>query len=552
MADGVDPSLAARLAALQRDYLAQLPHRLASIEALWSRIANVDWAGEPAGELHRLVHNLSGSGRTFGVAELSEAARVFERQLKSMIDSGGAPDPAVLARMRHSLECLRSVVSGLQAQPLAPSPAAPEVGAPEVGAPETGGERSLFLVDGDARFAESLQAQLEHYGYRVRRFPDLATVEAAVANELPAAVLVGERLPDATGVLAIEQLRTSGFNGAGVLLASAGDLAVRLAAVRAGAAAFFVKPVEIGELLDRLDSLVDPYPVDPFRVLIVDDSAALADFYAIVLEHAGMVVESVRDPMHALQTLETFAPDLVLMDVYMPGCSGLELAAVVRQQNQYLSIPIVFLSTESDPGRQSSALGLGADDFLTKPIESGPLLRVVRTRVERARALRRLMLHDSLTGALNHTATSSRLDDEVARAERLASPLALAVIDVDQFKAVNDVHGHLAGDQVLRSLIRLLRQRLRKTDVIGRMGGEEFAIIMPDTGLASAYNLIDAMRAGFGRVEHLVGGVRLRVTFSGGVAVHVSGSSAAALISAADGAMYRAKQLGRNRVLAAG
>lgn len=548
MTEGVDRNLAARLAALQRDYLVQLPHRLATIEELWARVVDGDWTGEPAGELHRLVHNLTGSGKTFGVAELSETAGELERQLKSAISAGAAPDSGTRTLMQHSLARLRSVVSGIHAPPAQVSPS---LATPAITVPAAAGGRSLFLADGDICSADALAAQLEHYGYRVTRFPALAALEAAVAATPPPAVVVGEQLPDAAGFRAIERLRARGFTGAGVLLGLAGDLAARLGAVRAGAAAFFVKPVEIGELLDRLDALVDPRPAAPFRILIVDDSAALADFHAVALGHAGMIVETVHDPMHALQALEVFAPDLIVMDVYMPGCSGLELAAVIRQQTQYLSIPIVFLSTESDPGRQSFALGLGADDFLTKPIESGLLLRVVQARAERARALRRLTLHDSLTGALNHTATSARLEDEIARAERLASPLSLAVIDVDQFKAVNDTYGHLVGDQVLRGLVRLLRQRLRRTDVVGRMGGEEFAVIMPDTDLRSAHGVIEAMRASFGRVEHEAGGTRLRVAFSGGVAVHVPGSGPAAVIKAADDAMYRAKQLGRNRVLVA-
>ncbi len=544
MAESLAPDPAARLAALQRDYLAQLPQRLAAIEEAWSRLAADSWAVEPARELLRLVHNLSGSGATFGVAELSAAAREFEQQLQAAIGERSPPAAQARARMQAALAQLRAVVGRPPA--VAGSWSTP----PGTGVPATKG-RTLFLADADPVSGRQLALQLGHYGYRVRQLADPAALDAAIATESPAAVLLDVPLADGEGVQALGRLRARGFAGPVILLSAGGELAVRLSAVRAGAAAFFTRPVEIGELVDRLDTLVDPRPAEALRVLIVEDSIALADFYAAVLEHGGLRVVVVHDPMHALQVLDELDPDLILMDVYMPGCSGLELASVIRQQSRYLSIPIVFLSTEQDLGRQLEALGLGADDFLTKPIEAGHLLRAVQTRAERARALRRLMLHDSLTGVLNHTAITARLEDEIARAERAGLPLALAVIDVDQFKAVNDSHGHLIGDRVLRSLTRLLRQRLRRTDVVGRMGGEEFVIIMPDTDLEAGCGVLEAMRESFEQVEHQAASGPFRATFSCGLAAHRPGRSPVALIEAADGAMYRAKQAGRNRVIAA-
>lgn len=550
MAEAAGPDLAARLAALQRDYLAQLPEKLAAIEAAWMRLADGPWAGEPARALHRLVHNLAGSGQTFGVAGLSEAARAIEEQLTGAGDLDAAPSAATRARMHEALVRLRAVVQHLPAPDAAAAVSVPAAvaGAPAVDAPP----RTLLLVDDDPAFCRQLADQLGHYGYPVRSFPRLAAADAAAQSEpLPAVALLGMQLPDGTGIEALEHLRSRGFSGPVVFLSASGALPVRLAAVRSGAAALFVKPFETGELVERLDGLVEPRAAEPFRVLIVEDSAALAAFYRLALEQAGMLVETVHDPMHALSVLDVLGPDLILMDVYMPGCSGLELASVIRQQGQYLGIPIVFLSTESDLGRQLAALGLGADDFLTKPIEGAHLVRAVQSRAGRARALRRLMLHDSLTGVLNHTATTARLEDEIARAERLGRPLALVVIDVDHFKSVNDRHGHLVGDRVLRSMTRLLRQRLRKTDVVGRMGGEEFAVIMPDTPLAAAHAVLESIRAHFARLEHDAAAGRFRVTISCGVAAHVAGGSPNRLIESADGAMYRAKQAGRDRVVTA-
>jgi PleD family two-component response regulator len=143
----------------------------------------------------------------------------------------------------------------------------------------------------------------------------------------------------------------------------------------------------------------------------------------------------------------------------MPGASGQEIAKVIRQQDAYLSIPIVFLSAESDIGRQREAMSLGGDEFLHKPIQPEHLVSAVRSRVIRYRALRALMVRDSLTGLLNHTSYKERLRAEVARAKRQNKMLSVAIIDIDHFKNVNDTYGHPAGDRVIKNLSRLLKQR---------------------------------------------------------------------------------------------
>jgi CheY-like chemotaxis protein len=155
----------------------------------------------------------------------------------------------------------------------------------------------------------------------------------------------------------------------------------------------------------------------------------------------------------------------------MVACDGFELATVIRQQEEFVGISIVFLSAESNIGRQLFALRLGGDDFLIKPIEPDHLVSVVTSRVERSRVLRSFMVRDSLTGLLNHTAIKEQLEIQLARTRRLNGKLSFAMLDIDHFKTVNDTYGHSVGDRVLKSLSRLLQQRLRETDIVGRAGG---------------------------------------------------------------------------------
>jgi diguanylate cyclase (GGDEF)-like protein len=224
---------------------------------------------------------------------------------------------------------------------------------------------------------------------------------------------------------------------------------------------------------------------------------------------------------------------------------------VIRQLEAYVSIPIVFLSTEDNLDMQLEAIHIGGDDFLTKPIQPDQLILAVKSRVKRSLILRSLMVRDSLTGLLKHTILKERLEVEIARAQRQAARLVFAMIDIDHFKLVNDTYGHATGDRVIKSLARLLQQRLRKSDVIGRYGGEEFAVILTDTQAAAGLKVLDELRTGFAHIRHQSGDAAFYVTFSCGIAEYPHYADADSLIAAADRALYEAKHAGRNLVLVA-
>jgi diguanylate cyclase (GGDEF)-like protein len=158
---------------------------------------------------------------------------------------------------------------------------------------------------------------------------------------------------------------------------------------------------------------------------------------------------------------------------------------------------------------------------------------------------------DSLTGLLNHTKTKEYLDKEISRAARQGSGLAFAMLDIDRFKSINDTYGHPAGDRVIVSLSRLLRQRLRKTDIVGRYGGEEFALVLAGADEKSAAKVVDEIRLSFGQVRHNCDGAEFSATFSCGVAGFPRYGDAISLCNAADKALYEAKHKGRNMVVLA-
>lgn len=412
--------------------------------------------------------------------------------------------------------------------------------------------RLVYLVESDGELARNLALQLSYFGYKVRSFERPSLLQAALDDACPIAIILDVELPG--GDLAVAEAAINSLLKKQVpviFLSERRDLSARLLSVRAGSSAYIDKPVEVSKLIDKLDALTSVQLQEPYRVLIVEDSATQAAWCAHVLRQAGMLTHMVIDPSHLLDAMVEFNPELVLMDMYLPDCTGVELARVIRQMETYFSLPIVFFSAEANFEKQLEAMRLGGDEFLTKPIEPVHLIAAVTPRVQRYRMLRAMMVQDSLTGLINHSRLQQQLDFEVARARRQKTLLSFAMIDIDHFKMVNDSYGHPAGDRVLMSISRFLRQRLRKTDVVGRYGGEEFGSILTGTGGEPAHKVLDRIRDDFAKVEHPRGDSNFTVSFSAGIASLDTSASAGELVLAADQALYRAKKQGRNQVVLA-
>ncbi len=537
----------ARLQALRDSYTAQLPAKIGEVRVLWEKLCSMP-APEDLKTLHRLVHGLTGSGATFGYAELSDAARVMEACLKEMQEHNKSLDTPCRDRVNAYLQAVESVALAERAK-------AQNLTQPESRVlPAEPENRVIYLVEDDPHQAQDLSLQLQNFGYEVRVFAAPEAMQSVSKQELPAAVIMDIMFPqgELAGTTTISEMKHSCQTPPPVIFVSSrDDLPARLAAVRACSDGYFTKPVDVAAMIDMLDRLTAHRLPEAYRILIVDDDKTLADHYALTLRQADMEAVTVNSPLDVMPQLQDFKPDLILMDVYMPECDGLELAAVLRQQPSHDSIPIVFLSTEVDDDLRLRALRLGADDFLHKPILPSQLVASVSSRAQRARVLRAYMIHDSLTGLFNHSTTTDHLEREFARARRQGTQLAYGMLDVDRFKTINDTFGHAAGDRVLKSLARVLLQRLRKSDIIGRIGGEEFAVVFTDTNAATAVRVMDEIRVGFSKIRHYGEQQAFNVTFSCGIAALENRGDPAALYKAADQALYQAKHEGRNCVVLA-
>lgn len=590
----VDPmqQLHAELEKLNQAYRERLPEKITTLEGAWAVVLHSAGQIEPLKDFHLKVHSLSGSGATYGLPVLSAASRKLELALKDLIQNEAADFEEKKATIEVLFEALKIVAlhpnqpaNSPEVEPTPPAeiapadpslrrrstdqlnpdnpaliekvalPAAPEeLEAVDLNLNKEIDNRLIWLIEDDPETAESVGHQLGYFGYKVAFFNRLTNIQESDLNKLPAAMVFdlnnpSEQLNEPTENEQIQRFKQAEIPL--VFISPFTDLETRLEAVRFGGKAYLTKPIKTLELIDILDKLTSTQTPDPYQILIIDDDPSLADYYGVTLHSAGMKTRVVNHPKNVLKALAEQGPDLILMDFHMPGCSGPELAAVIRQQQAYVSIPIVFLSAETDVNQQLAAMGQGGDDFLTKPIMPAHLVSSIATRAQRSRVLRDFMVRDSLTGLLNHTETKARLNLELAKAKRNSEPLTFAMLDIDHFKRVNDTFGHLAGDGVIKSISRLLRQRLRKTDTIGRYGGEEFAVILPSTDAPNAERILNEIRERFSYIRHQSDKIEFASTFSCGIASYPQYQDPIQLNAAADQALYQAKGSGRNRLVIA-
>lgn len=535
--------IAEKLRLLGESFEKQIDEQILRLEELLDSL--MPDAPETLNDMLFIAHGIAGSAGSFGYPALSDSARRLESFLKrptiGRLSESGLRELIAFFfdDMKAASALRRQGWEEIMGPPSAP-PSHPREG------------RLIYLLEDDALFARDVALQLGYFGYSVRSFGKPDALKQALADSQPCAIISDVVLSEGrlAGVGAVNDIVSrSAEKISAIFVSSHGDFEARFEAVKAGGEAYFTKPLNVGALIDKLDSLISCTPREPYRILLVDDDPELAARHSLILEGAGMTTEVINDPRGVMLSLTDFRPELILTDVYMPFCNGIELAKIIRQQDAFVGVPIVFLSSETDVDRQLLAMSIGGDDFLTKPIKPWHLVSAVSARVERYRTLRTFMIRDSLTGLLNHTKTKEHLDVEVSRSMRQGGSLAFALMDIDRFKSVNDTYGHFIGDQVIISLSRLLKQRLRKSDAIGRYGGEEFAVILPGTDGEGAAKILNEIRKDFALIRHQHKRGEFSVTFSCGVAAFPAYGQSSRLNEAADNALYAAKHQGRNRVV---
>jgi len=522
---------------LKLHFAQRVIHQSRQVLEIWQRLQRDEWNAGSLAELTDANARLLQYAKRFEQQGHADLAAAIGDTLTQVAANRGRLNSQAITELSQAMQSLSR--TGLRQGDQLETTSLPPLRKP------------IYIALLDTERAERLAQQMEYFGVTIQISRTTDDFHRMMDSRHPAVIVMDV---DFGGTGAGIQLALEAQAGLErklpVLFYSLqeADTPFRLAAVRAGGQEIYTGALDSARLLEKIETLTRTAYYDPIRALVVDDSRAQAMATEMALNSAGIVTRTLMQPGAVMAHLAEFAPDLIILDMYMPECIGTELAKVIRQHERYVSVPIIYLSAEDDLDKQLDAMSEGGDDFLTKPIKPRHLIATVRTRAARARSLQARIVQDSLTGLYNHTHTLQLLEDACFRARRTQRPITFAMLDIDHFKQVNDHYGHPMGDRVIKSLALFLKQRLRKSDHIGRYGGEEFAVVLPDTDLVTAARLLDEIRQRFAEICFPAPPKELSCTFSAGLAQLQPDQEITLLAKQADEALYSAKHAGRNCV----
>jgi len=301
------------------------------------------------------------------------------------------------------------------------------------------------------------------------------------------------------------------------------------------------------KLLQRLEKNVGR------TVLVAEDLRGTEHRLKSLLKRQNLNVIEAADGNEALKLIEEVDVDLIVSDYTMPSMDGLELLKMLRQKYSMFDLPFIAISSNDENDTVAKFLKLGANDYLKKPFGKEELLCRINNNLDMLDMLDKIRRHaisDALTGLYNRHYLYETAPKILATAKRYPNqPLSLAIFDIDHFKSFNDRYGHLVGDKILKSIASILKRSVRMSDIVVRFGGEEFLVLMPNTGVKQAYIVAEKLRSIIEKTPiEAKRQQELYITISGGVVEFQPDMSLDELIKCADKALYLAKSNGRNRV----
>jgi diguanylate cyclase (GGDEF)-like protein len=439
-----------------------------------------------------------------------------------------------------------------------PQPAATVAESPKAAAsPNRAGttRRVYHLSDGNPLACE-VDQKIEAAGYELTLLDSVPELKEVLAAFAPHLVVVDAPFQDALDAIGemIKAARSRLSHRVALLtFSTSGELSVRLRAMRAGADAFVELPAQSGDVMTRMGELLDAESANPFRVLIVEDDRSQAIFAESILRKAGMTTCAVTDPLAALDQLEEFKPELILMDLYMPNCDGMELTAIIREREEFINTPIVFLSGEHDEEKHFEALNAGGDDFLSKPIRPKHLISAVTNRARRARQLGRRAKasnpRDPVTGLYERAYVLDQFNALLAHEDPAEQGGGLVYIEIDGAGQIRERVGLIAFDALLNQVGAFVASHIEPKDFATRYGDTNFALLCHAGDEEALKQLATELRERTAREVFEHEGKTITVGLSFGICSFAVGlGDAGAMLNAAERAMSDARAPGQNHI----
>ncbi len=533
---------------LKDKYLRRSTERLAEILEILDGLFNNPSDAELIKRLSRNFHWLAGSGSMYGFQQVSQLGAEGEQYCESLLRGNVASQPADVNKLKGIISELSSIFSRGNGD----APETSNLGAPSTS--DNNGSPSILIIDEDSSNLQTIAELVDQNGMVVRPARNIAQAMSELLQSMPDGLIIEIPLPDGDAYELVEKVRAmpQGEDPAIIIVSKQSGFLDKVRSIHCGADAHFEKPVDLKAMFRRLRYLLDKKRQEPPRILSVEDDPDQAAFIRAFLESAGYQVRTCTDPKNFDAYMSQFQPDLVLLDVMLPGMTGYELARYIRQDERHATLPVLFLTTQGQLDARIESARAGGDDHLVKPVPPALLLNSVSSRLERSRFLKTLLHKDGLTNLLNHTTFMEQAQQVVAQYKRRSGTVALIILDVDYFKSINERHGYPGGDKVLAALSLLLRRRLRQSDIIGRIGGDEFGIIAEGLDDSEAVTLATRILSDFAAIQHVtMSHAGFYATCSAGICnLESKDMSLEQWVSYAYSALSKAKAAGRNCAVA--
>ncbi|MCW9033121.1 MAG: PAS domain S-box protein [Rhodospirillales bacterium] len=348
-------------------------------------------AGE---ELKNASHKLAGAAGTFGFQTISNLGKELELLTDEILNRDALPT-------KSEKKKIQGIVNKIEVESTKDTASSVQVTQWETfskkNKPSSESDlqhKTIMLVDDDLELTQSLKEQLSYFGFNLITHLNTSDLENSLILEKPSVLIMDVAFPGDVdgGVKEIQRLKNENkLNCPVIFLSIRDDMEARLSAVRLGAAGYYVKPIEILDLVDLLVRITKNGDENPFKVAIVDDDQEVASFNAELLQEAGFETLTLNDPMDAINPIRKFKPDVMLIDIQMPECNGFELSQVIRQDNDFIQVPIVFLTGQTIEDPWLHSMESGGDEFIRKTGASKELIAAVTGRAKRARKLNEII-----------------------------------------------------------------------------------------------------------------------------------------------------------------
>lgn len=413
---------------LQRQFLDSLPQRAHQLEDLWRHLRYLNWTEQGFKTFQQLVNRLVGSGTSFGLPDITSAAQLLDNYLQEQQELGQPLGGIEFEMIDQMVSMLVRTLTHTNASEHLPQPSATI---------PAGQGKHIFVVEADHALSALMTAYLHAAGFSVQHFDTASACIQQLNLQAPHAVLIDPGMINEQGQAfeAIKQIKARVMQGVPIIFLSArSDMHTRLRALRAGCATYITKPIEFSSLIKSLVHSIQSNEVT-HKVMIVDDEELVAHYHAEILRHAGMEPLCISHPLQSLQRATEFKPDLMILDMHMPDINGIELATLLRQNEQFLLLPIIFVTADTSSKLRQSIESIGVNAVLTKPVDIGALVNACERAISDTFVLKQRI--ESITQRAQHANQITRsyffaaIDNELQEDHSHKSPTALYYVGLD-------------------------------------------------------------------------------------------------------------------------